>query len=47
MKAIAQETAPQISLRACSKEVWEKVRIDVMLVKESTCSQTHIFAGFC
>ena len=48
MKAIAQESAPQIALRACSKEVLEKVRIDVILVKESTYSQTHIFAeGFC
>ena len=33
MRTIAWETAPQIALRNCSKEVGEKVSIYVILVK--------------
>lgn len=44
MKIIAQETAFQIALRNCSKEVQEKVSIYVILVKEEYMqSSTYFF----
>ena len=49
MRTIARETASQIALRNCSKEVGGKVSIYVILVKgEYTQSSTYFFAqGFC
>ena len=42
MRTVARETALQIALRNCSKEVRGKVRIRVILVKgESMQSSTH------
>ena len=45
MRTIARETAFQIALRNCSKEVGGKVSIDVILVKgEYMQSSTYFFA---
>ena len=51
MRSIAQETAPQIALRNCSKEVvymGGRISIYVILVK-GVCavSQAHVFAEGC
>ena len=43
IRTIAWEIAPHIALRNCSKKVRVKVSIYVILVKESTCNQKHIF----
>ena len=48
MKIAAQETAPQIALRICSKEAEGKVSIYVILWSKSMCNQAHNFPeGFC
>ena len=47
MRTIAWETASQITLRNCSKEVAGEVSIYVILVKEDTCNQAHILAEVC
>ena len=49
MRTAARETAFQIALRNCSKEVGRKVSIYVILVKgEYIQSSTYFFAeGFC
>ena len=49
MRTIAWETASQIALRNCSKEVGGKVSVDVILVKgEYMRSNAYLFAeGFC
>ena len=47
MRTAARERAPQIALRDCSKEVGEKHRIDVILVKGVYVqSSTFIFRRF-
>ena len=47
MRTIAWETAFQIALGNCSREVAGKVSIYVMLVKgEYMQSSTYFFAGF-
>ena len=44
MRTVAPETAPQIALRNCFKEVRGKVSIYVILVKgECMQSNTHFF----
>ena len=50
MRTFAQETASQIALRNCSKEIVGKVSAHVILVKgeEYMQSSTYFFAeGFC
>ena len=48
MKAAVRKIAPQKALRHCSKEAVGKVSIYVVLVRENTCNQAHIFPeGFC
>ena len=42
MRTIAQETASQIALRNCSKEMGEEVSVYVILVKGDTYKQ-HTF----
>ena len=47
MRTAARERAPQIALRNCSKEVGEKDRMYVILVKgEYVQSSTFIFRRF-
>ena len=47
MRTIARETAFQIALRNCSKEVGGKVSVYVILVKgEYMQSSTYIFQRF-
>ena len=43
-KPLAQEIAPQIALKGCSKEAGRKLSTRMTLVKQehSTCNQTHI-----
>ena len=46
MRTVAPETAPQIALRNCFKEVRGKVSIYVILVKgECMQSNTYFFCG--
>ena len=48
MRIAAQETAPQIALRNCSKEVGEKISIYVILGKVEYMESCTCFAeGFC
>ena len=44
VKTTAQEIAPQIALKGCSKEAGRKLSTRMTLVKQehSTCNQTHI-----
>ena len=46
MRTIAQETAPQITLRNCSKEVEGKVSICVILVKGKYMQSNTFFFFF-
>ena len=43
LRTTAQETAAQIALRNCSKEIWGMDSIYVILVKGGTCNQAHNF----
>ena len=48
MRTATQETAPQITLRNCSKGVGEKISIYVILVKAECMKSSTCFAeGFC
>ena len=48
MRTIARETALQIALGSCSKEVAGKVSVHVILGQVGTGNQAHIFAeGSC
>ena len=49
LRIVAKETAFQVALRNCSKEIGGKVSVYVILVKgECMQSGTHLFAeGFC
>lgn len=47
LRTIAWETAPQIALRNCFKEVKEEVSIYVILDKEGTCNKAHISVEGC
>ena len=46
MRTVTQETAPQIALRNCSKEVRGKVSIYAILVK-GECMQSNTYFFFC
>ena len=47
MKTIAQETASQITLRNCSREIWGKVRINVILVNGGCVQSSTYFFSKC